>query len=104
MLPDVVDINEYQTGARREGLYAGLMTFFMKITNSIAIFLIGLILEFSGYVANEIQNATTMTTIQWTMAVAPGIFVIIAIIATTLYPYSKEDHRNIRMELERTGT
>lgn len=99
MLPDVVDIGEYQTGLRREGVYAGIMTFFMKITNSIAIFLIGVILEIFGYVENQVQSETTMTAIQWTMAVAPGIFVIMAIIATMLYPYTKEDHLKIRAKL-----
>ncbi|SDQ90509.1 MFS transporter [Virgibacillus salinus] len=104
MLPEVVDMDEYQTGARREGVYAGVMTFFMKITNSIAIFLIGVILELSGYTANEVQSETAMTTIQWTMSIAPGIFVIMALIATFLYPYTKDDHMNIRTELEKRGT
>lgn len=100
MLPDVVDMDEVKTGRRREGIYAGVMTFCMKLTNSIAIFLIGVILELSGYVANEVQSESTLTTIKWTMVIAPGIFVIIALIATFLYPYSKQDHIKIRTELD----
>ena len=75
------------------------MTFFMKLANSVAIFLIGLVLEFSGYVANEVQTEETMNVIKWTMAAAPGLFVVIALIATWLYPYSREDHEKIRQQL-----
>jgi sugar (glycoside-pentoside-hexuronide) transporter len=100
MLPDVVDMDEKETGRKREGLYAGVMTFFMKMTNSIAIFLIGLILEFSGYIANVTQSVSTLTTIKWTMTIAPGIFVVIAIIATFLYPFSREYHLNVRAQIE----
>ena len=100
MLPDVVDIDEIKTGKKREGIFSGIMTFFMKLANSIAIFLIGLILEFSGYVANEVQSETTMTVIKWTMVLAPGIFVVMALIATVLYPYSREDHKKFRQQIE----
>ncbi|MEO4053025.1 glycoside-pentoside-hexuronide (GPH):cation symporter [Solibacillus sp. CAU 1738] len=99
MLPDVVDIDELQIGKKREGVYSGIMTFFMKLANSLAIFLIGLVLEFSGYIANEVQSVETMQTIKWTMVLAPGIFVVIALIATFIYPYSREDHEAIRRQL-----
>lgn len=64
MLPDVIDFDEFRTGKRNEGIYSGIMTFFMKLANSIAIFLIGLVLQFSGYVANEVQTADTMLIIK----------------------------------------
>ena len=100
MLPDVVDLDEINTGKKREGIYSGIMTFFMKLANSIAIFLVGLILQFSGYVANEVQSEITMTVIKWTMVLAPGIFVAMALIATILYPYSRLDHEKFRKQLE----
>lgn len=104
MLPDVVDIDELQTGMKREGIYSGVMTFFMKLANSIAIFLVGIVLEFSGYVANEAQSASTLSTIKWTMVLAPGIFVVMAIVATVMYPFSREDHENVRKQIEARGT
>ena len=100
MLPDVVDLDEINTGKKREGIYSGIMTFFMKLANSIAIFLIGIILEFSGYVANEVQSETTMAVIKWTMVLAPSIFVVMALIATIVYPYSREDHEKFRKQIE----
>lgn len=99
MLPDVIDFDEFRTGKRNEGIYSGIMTFFMKLANSIAIFLIGLVLQFSGYVANEVQTADTMLIIKWTMVLAPGIFVVLALVTTWLYPYSRQDHENIRRQL-----
>ena len=99
MLPDVIDFDELRTGKRNEGIYSGIMTFFMKLANSISIFLIGLVLQFSGYVANEVQTADTMLVIKWTMVLAPGIFVVLALVTTWIYPYSREDHENIRQQL-----
>ncbi|WP_332650440.1 MFS transporter [Lysinibacillus sp. 54212] len=101
MLPDVIDFDELRIGKRREGIYSGIMTFFMKLANSLAIFLIGLVLEFSGYIANEVQTAETINVIKWTMALAPGIFVVLALVATWLYPFSRKDHENIRRQLSK---
>lgn len=99
MLPDVLDVDELNTGRKREGLYSGVMTFFMQLSNSIAMFTIGIVLEVSGYVANAQQTDTALHTIKWTMVLAPGFFVVLGIIATIFYPYTKEQHLEFRKTL-----
>ena len=100
MLPDVLDVDELNTGRRREGLYSGVMTFFMQLSNSIAIFIIGIILEVSGYIPNVVQTPGALNTIKWTMALAPGFFVVLGLITTLFYPYSKEEHLEFRKTLD----
>lgn len=101
MLPDVLDADELRTGFRREGLYSGIMTFFMKTSNSLAIFLIGVLLEAAGYVPNRIQNGTVQWTIRATMTWAPELFIVAGLFAAYLYPLGKREYEQIRAELSR---
>ncbi|MNZ92004.1 hypothetical protein D3C78_1110110 [compost metagenome] len=90
MLPDVLDEDELRTGVRLEGLYSGIMTFFMKTSNSLAIFLIGILLEVAGYVPNQIQGGPAQMTIRTTMSLAPELFIVAGLIAAFLYPLDKQ--------------
>jgi len=100
MFPDVLDQDEIMTGERREGIYSGVMTFLMKISNSIAVFLIGWVLQLTGYVANAVQTPTALQGIRFTMALAPLTFVIIGIVAALFFPITPERYAEIRRELE----
>lgn len=103
MLPDVVDMDELETGEKREGLYAGVMTLFMKLTNSIAIFLIGVLLQLANYEANTILAEGTLQTIRSIMAFAPTLFIVIGLIATFAYPLTREQHAQVRTQIENRG-
>jgi oligogalacturonide transporter len=45
----LADVDEIYTGRRREGIYAGAMTFSGKILRSIIVFTMGAILSFYGF-------------------------------------------------------
>ncbi|MDR8433922.1 MFS transporter, partial [Acinetobacter baumannii] len=45
----LADVDEIYTGRRREGIYAGAMTFSGKILRSIVVFSMGAILSFYGF-------------------------------------------------------
>lgn len=51
MLPDVLDAAELETGRRNAGSYSGLMTFTRGIASALVIQVLGLVLQFTGYVA-----------------------------------------------------
>jgi len=46
MVADIVDEQEYNTGERNEGVYYGMLNFGYKVSQSIAIFILGIILDF----------------------------------------------------------
>jgi len=71
MLGEVVDEDELRSGHRREGLYFGLFTFLRKLGGAAAVALGLFVLELSGYVANQAQSQTTLTTIRVLTAVVP---------------------------------
>ena len=50
MFPDVTDISELAFGERRSGSFAGFMTFLRKFSSAIGIWIVGLMLQFSGYI------------------------------------------------------
>ena len=50
IFPDLPDVDELVTGMRREGVYAGLLTFMRKLSSALAIFLISQAIALAGYV------------------------------------------------------
>jgi len=100
MLPDVLDYDELKTGQRREGIYSGIMTFLMKMGNSLAMFLIGLILQAVGYTPNVEQTGIALETMRLTMSFAPMIFLVICLMALLVYPITMETYKSIRHELD----
>jgi GPH family glycoside/pentoside/hexuronide:cation symporter len=71
ILPDICDVDELETGQRREGLFTSVMAFVSKIEISLAVVLVGYVVSYSGV-------DTTIAT-RWGDAVAgkstvPGSF------------------------------
>jgi oligogalacturonide transporter len=50
MYPDVTDISELAFGERRSGSFAGFMTLLRKFSSAIGIWVVGFMLQFSGYI------------------------------------------------------
>lgn len=49
MIADTVDVNALETGMRQEGVFYGCLTLSYKLSQSITIFFLGFVLEFSGF-------------------------------------------------------
>lgn len=59
MLPDVVEVDAVQTGARKEDAYYGMWTFFSKIGVALAAALPGAFLSWTGFIANVTGQVPT---------------------------------------------
>lgn len=64
-----------------------------KPAGSIGAALIGIVLNATGYVANQIQNAATLKSINLMMTVAPAAFVILGILV--LFTYRLDETSNV---------
>ncbi len=53
MLTDIFDLDEIQTGKRREGIYSGLTTFLRKFASGVAVFILGVGLQALGFDQTE---------------------------------------------------
>lgn len=97
MLPDVTDLDEAYTGFRQEGIYAGMMTFIRKLSSGVAIFLVGLLLQISGYTAGAAeQTSLAKSAIVGILTVVPILFVLLGIFAALRYPIDRENSQLIR--------
>ena len=54
------DVDEIVTGRRREGAFAGVMTFVRKLMQSLAIFVVSQILHFSGLIPKSMHAARSV--------------------------------------------
>jgi len=51
MLPDVIDDDEYRTGKRREGIFAGFFNICLKLSVTLALTVSNLVFQAVGYVS-----------------------------------------------------
>ena len=93
IMADVVEVDEFKTGKRREGVYFGLMAFVQKIGSAFALWAIGLVLHFIGYVPNVPQTTKALWGIRILYAEGTTFFLIIGIIACYLMPITKDKHQ-----------
>ncbi len=97
IIPDAIEWDEYETGQRHEGMFYSLVTLTQKIASAIAVPMVLLLLEFTGYVPNaEIQPASTMLGIRIAIGPIPAILLTAGILFALRYPLSRERHSEIR--------
>lgn len=101
IIPDAVEWDEWQTGERHEGMFYSLITLAQKVASSIAIPLVLLVLEWTGYVPNVAQQSkSALLGIRLVIGPVPALLLSIGIVFAVLYPLSRESHRRIVRELE----
>lgn len=106
MLAFVVDADEMITTKRREGIYAGMMTFMRKIAQAVALFLVGVGLEAVNYQEpiNEVvqtQTPETLLGIRLMFLLGPVILLTLGIISSFRYKISPKNHEILMSEISR---
>ena len=100
MIPDAVEVDELESGARHEGMFYALVTLFRKVASSIAIPMTALILGWNGYVANSSQQPETAV---WAIRILIGpvasVFLLAGILFARFYPLSREVHVETREQI-----
>ncbi|HBL14602.1 MAG TPA: MFS transporter [Cyanobacteria bacterium UBA11162] len=111
MLPDVVDLDELNTGQRREGIFYGLVVQLQKIAIAIALFLVGKILDWTGFIPTSpgqdvpVQPESALLAIRWLMGPVPAFVLIGGLVWAYFYPITRSVHGEILLKLiERRNT
>ena len=105
LLPDVVELDELNTGQRREGVFYAFMTLLQKIGLALGLFLVGAALEWAGFVeaTAEIpipeQPDSALLAIRFAVALLPMLFLAGGLILTRFYPITREVHAEILLKL-----
>jgi len=101
ILPDAVEWDEWQTGERHEGMFYSLVTLAQKVASSVAIPLMLVILDITGYIPNSAQQPTSaLTGIRLVLGPIPATLLLIGIIFAILYPLNREQFRQVVKDLE----
>lgn len=105
MIPDVIDLDELNTGQRREGVFYSFMVLLQKIGLAVGLFLVGQALSFAGFLSTvpgqpaPIQPDSALLAVRFAIGPLPTLVLIIGMIFTFLYPITKEAHTDILLRL-----
>jgi len=92
MIPDVLEVDQAQTGERHEGIYFGVNNFLGKLTGAIGIAASGWALKLYGYVPNAAQTERALFGIRFFFAIVPVIAFIVALPLLIWYPITRQNH------------
>jgi GPH family glycoside/pentoside/hexuronide:cation symporter len=108
MLPDVIDLDELNTGQRREGIFYGCLVQIQKIGVAFALFMVGKTLDWSGFITGSSDNIVSNQpeSVFWAIRLIigplPALVLIIGLVAAYFYPISREVHGEILLKLSQT--
>ncbi len=101
IIPDAIEWGEWKTGERNEGMFYSLITLAKKITASIAVPIVGVVLEITGYnSALPTQPVEAINGIRILTGPIPAALLVGGIIFAIVYPLDREKFAQIRKELQ----
>ncbi len=106
MIPDVIELDELETGQRREGVFYGFMVLLQKFGLAFALFIVGIALDLSGFIERipgqpipSDQPASALLAIRLAIGPIPTIALIGGVILAYFYPITESVHQEIRLKL-----
>ncbi|XTZ12723.1 MAG: MFS transporter [cyanobacterium endosymbiont of Rhopalodia inflata] len=101
MLPDVIDLDELNTGERREGIFFGVVVQLQKIGVALALFFVGQILDWSGYISfgEGVQPESALWAIRIIIGPISAGILFMGLILAYFYPITRQVHQEILLKL-----
>jgi len=99
MVPDVIEVDELETGKRREGTYYGFLVFIQKTGVAFTLAFMQWILNITHYVPGVAQSKDTLTAMRMLMGPFPAALLVVSMILAWKYPLTKKRHLEVRKEL-----
>jgi GPH family glycoside/pentoside/hexuronide:cation symporter len=102
MQTDVVDYDELKTGARREGSFASVYSWVLKLSFCTGYLLSGPFLEMTGFDAalGGEQSSETLNNLRLGFVLIPVVAVVLAIVVLRLFKIDRTEANEIRVSLE----
>jgi len=100
MVADAIEYDYLVTGERREGAFFGIWTWGLKLGQALAVFLMGVILEAMGYVANAMpQSASAQLGIRLFLGPISAAIFILSAVVLYFYPITEKRYKEILAEI-----
>lgn len=100
MAADVVDLDELETGERREGAYFGIWHLVDKAAQGTALFLGLQLLGLLGYMPNQEQPLRVILGLKLLYSLLPALCCVVFTLWIRTYPIDESEHARIRAEID----
>jgi GPH family glycoside/pentoside/hexuronide:cation symporter len=102
MQVDVVDYDELETGERREGSFASIFSWVLKLSFCIGFLISGPLLEMTGFDAalGSEQPESVLTSMRLGYVAIPVTALLIALVFLKFFPINRERAAEVRAQLE----
>lgn len=97
---DIIDLDEYNTGERKEGAYFAAWYFVSKSAYGVMLTLTGFALSIAGFVPNVDQTAVVVWTFKGLYAGVPFVAYIVGAILFSAFKFDENEHKKVIAELE----
>ncbi len=97
----MADVDEIVTGRRREGAFAGVMTFVRKMSQALAVILVGQVMQASGFVSKAtVQSPQAIAAIVGVLGLGTIAMLIFGVIVSTRFRLDPKTHAILLGEIE----
>jgi len=110
IIPDVIEVDEYENGIRREGAFYGITMFLYKVASAVAVAAASGLLGIFGYIESvggaeaAVQPDSAVMAIRIILGTGPGIAFLISAVFVKKLPITRERFDEIkRIVAERRG-
>lgn len=102
MAYDLVEVDEFINGKRRESMITAFPQFFQKFGAAIGMWIVGQVLNLGKYDGKlSVQPDSAKAAIENIATVIPAAFLVVAIIGIVFYPITKERFTLLSAQLEK---
>ena len=97
----MADVDEVVTGKRREGAFAGVMTFVRKLSQALAVVLVGQVMQASGFISKAaVQSPAAITAIVAVMGIGTLVMLGFGMIVSLRFGLDPGTHAILMSEIE----
>jgi GPH family glycoside/pentoside/hexuronide:cation symporter len=96
----VIEVDELETGQRREGAYYGFLVFLQKGGTAITLAMVQWILHLTGYVPGGEQTPQVLLAIRLMFGLLPGVLLAISMFLAWRFPFDRAGHAALRVKLQ----
>lgn len=102
MAYDLVEVDEFAYGTRRESIITALPQFFQKFGAAVGVWTVSLILKVTGYNGElAVQSTKTVNGIENNVTLIPAAFLVLSVIGAVMYPITREKFTLLNKELQK---
>lgn len=101
----IPDVDQIVTAQRREGSFAGVMTFIRKAAQAVAVMAVGIVLEWGGFTSgSSTQSTEAINTIVIAMVAGPLILLLFGFWVAGKFKLNKDTHALLMQEIAHLKT